>query len=401
MEQYITGTGNRDNPNTATIQPKQTLFESLAFLPCNKTVADNFTIAWSKINSPIYHKILATISGGSDSDVVLDILARCDKSHKVEYVWCNTGLEYQATQDHLDELEKKYGIEIKRIRPKWPIPSAVKKFGQPFLSKSPVSEYMSRLQKHGFKWEDKPYDELIKEYPKCQSALRWWTNSHDSDQFNIRRNKLLKEFIISNPPTFQISAQCCQKSKKSIIHELMDTGEYDLNVYGVRKAEGGVRATAYKSCFNCSSQGDYDEYRPLYWYKNEDKEDYCEALNITHSKCYSTYGLPRTGCAGCPFGKNFELELEVMKKYEPKLYAAATTIFKDSYEYTRKYRQFVKEHSNPNPQTVVEEHSVPKPQTVVAEHQDPKPQIAPEITANTEFRQLTIFDVFPTLTNVS
>lgn len=375
MDQYITGAGDKDNNNTAVVpfQPYTSLFDALGGLPLNKTVADNFTIAWSKINSPIYKKILATISGGSDSDVVVDILAKCDKNKKVEYVWFNTGLEYQATQEHLDELEKKYGIEIKRIRPKWPIPLAVQKCGQPFLNKSPVSEYMSRLQKHGFKWEDKPYEELVKEYPKCLSALRWWCNMHESDQFNIRRNKLLKEFLVLNHPTFKISAECCKKSKKSIVHELLDTGEYDLNVYGVRKAEGGARATAYKSCFNCSNQGDYDEYRPLFWYKNADKDDYCEACNITHSKCYGTYGLERTGCAGCPFGKNFEQELEVMKKYEPKLYLAATTIFKDSYEFTRKYRRFVEEHTNPKPKS------------------DP----VPEITAETNYRQLTLFDLFP------
>ena len=32
-----------------------------------------------------------------------------------------------------------------------------------------------------------------------------------------------------------------------------------------------------------------------------------------------------------------------MKKYEPKLYKAVNNIFKDSYEYTRKYREFCRE----------------------------------------------------------
>lgn len=53
--------------------------------------------------------------------------------------------------------------------------------------------------------------------------------------------------------------------------------------------------------------------------------------------------MTRTGCAGCPYGKNFEQELAVLEKHEPKLYAAATSIFKDSYEYTRKYRAFQKQ----------------------------------------------------------
>lgn len=332
-------------------------------MPLNKTVADNFTIAWSKINSPLYKNILCTISGGSDSDVMLDILTKCDKDGKITYVFCNTGLEYQATKEHLDELEQKYGVKIERVRPKWPIPVAVKKYGQPFLNKKPVSEYMERLQKHGFKWEDKPFEELMQEYPNCKSALQWWCNKNIGDQNNIRRNKLLKEFIIANPPTFRISAQCCNKSKKSIVHEFMDSGKYDLDVYGVRKAEGGARAQAYHNCFNESSKGEYDEYRPLYWYKNADKEEYCEACDIHHSRCYTEYGLKRTGCAGCPFGRDFEEELKVMEKYEPNLFVAANNIFKESYEYTRAYRKFVEEHSKASP-----------------------------VTTKIEYRQMTIFD---------
>lgn len=52
------------------------------------------------------------------------------------------------------------------------------------------------------------------------------------------------------------------------------------------------------------------------------------------------YGMSRTGCCGCPCALNFESELEILKTYEPKLYKAVTNVFKDSYEYTRKYREF-------------------------------------------------------------
>ena len=35
--------------------------------------------------------------------------------------------------------------------------------------------------------------------------------------------------------------------------------------------------------------------------------------------------------------------MEVIQEYEPKLYKAVTTVFKDSYAYTRKYREFCRE----------------------------------------------------------
>ena len=75
----------------------------------------------------------------------------------------------------------------------------------------------------------------------------------------------------------------------------------------------------------------------------EDKQRYEEHYGITHSKCYTEYGLKRTGCAGCPFGKRFEAELEVIQKYEPKLYKAVMNIFGDSYAYTRAYKKFCEE----------------------------------------------------------
>ena len=50
-----------------------------------------------------------------------------------------------------------------------------------------------------------------------------------------------------------------------------------------------------------------------------------------------------TGCVGCPFSKHINEELAVIEEHEPMLYKAAVNIFGKSYEYTAKYRAFVKE----------------------------------------------------------
>ena len=65
--------------------------------------------------------------------------------------------------------------------------------------------------------------------------------------------------------------------------------------------------------------------------------------NVQHSRCYTEYGLRRTGCVGCPFSKHINEELAIIEKHEPMLYKAAVNIFSKSYEYTAKYRAFVKE----------------------------------------------------------
>ena len=326
------------------VQKFNSIEDILNNCPDNQIICDNLVKAWAIINSPKYDKrLVCSISGGSDSDIMLDIVYRCDKDNKVDYVWFDTGLEYQATKDHLEYLENKYKIAILRIRPKIPIPLSCKKYGQPFISKN-VSEFMQRLQRHNFQWEDEPFEVLYAKYPKCKSALEWWCNTKQSDNFNIRRNKYLKEFIIQNNPKSKFSNKCCKYSKKDLVHMLVKELGYDLNISGVRKAEGGVRTIAYKSCFD-ESDG-HDNYRPIFWYKDSDKKEYEEYYGVVHSKCYTEYGLKRTGCCGCPYGRDFENELDVIKKYEPKLYKAVTNIFRGSYEYTRKYREFRKMMEN-------------------------------------------------------
>lgn len=300
-------------------------------------IADAICSAKNRVDS--HKNISVSISGGSDSDLVLDIMAK-HKTENMHFIYFNTGLEYQATKDHIKFLQDKYKIEIQTQTPKMPIPLCVKKFGEPFINKR-ASEMISRLQSHNFKWEDKTFEELCKEYPRCKSALRWWCNCFDVNTFNINNNKYLKEFLIVNPPKFPISNLCCHYSKKVVVAEFNKSHNIDLDINGIRKYEGGIRAVSYKSCFSESTKDRiYDVYRPIFWFDDKTKQAYEEQNNIVHSRCYTEYGLKRTGCVGCPFGLNFEFELQVLEKYEPKLYKAATNIFKNSYEYTRQYRRF-------------------------------------------------------------
>lgn len=323
------------------VEKAKSLDDLLENCPRNQIVGDNLVRAWAKINSPLYNKIVCSTSGGSDSDIMLDIVWRCDKDNKVEYVWFDTGLEYQATKEHLEYLENKYRINIKQYKAKKTVPVACRECGQPFISKY-VSRMIYLLQGHNFQWEDRSFSDLYEEYPNNKIALNWWTNnSGENSRFNISQNKWLKEFMLENPPQFKISNRCCDFAKKNVIHSLLKEEKYDLNISGIRKAEGGVRAYKLKNCFDENEDG-CDNYRPLFWYKNEDKEMYEQAFQIVHSKCYSEYGLKRTGCAGCPFGREFEFELQVVQDHEPKLFQAVNNIFGESYEYTRKYREFCK-----------------------------------------------------------
>ena len=267
-----------------------------------KTCADNnnYTIytAFCKAQRIMMRSYapVCSISGGSDSDIMLDMIHKVDEGGKVTYFWIDTGLEYTATKEHLAELEQKYGIEIIHIKPDKPIPTCIKEYGV---------QKMSR--------------------------------------FSIYRNKWLKEFILANPPDFPISNKCCEFAKKKPAKRIVKELDADLDMTGIRKAEGGIRSAAFKTCFSeCKSKG-CDTFRPIFWYTDKDKTDYEQMFDVQHSRCYTEYGLRRTGCVGCPFSKHINEELAVIKEHEPNLYKAAMHLFGKSYEYTAKYRAFAKE----------------------------------------------------------
>lgn len=135
------------------------------------TIYDGLVKASSVLNK--YKNVLVSVSGGADSDNMIDIvehLAPKDSSHKVTYVWFDTGVEMNATKRHLTFLEDKYGIAIQRECGKTQVAGAVRTVGYPFYSKQ-FAEYIGRLQKHDFQWEDEPFDVLCAKYPNCKAQV--------------------------------------------------------------------------------------------------------------------------------------------------------------------------------------------------------------------------------------
>jgi 3'-phosphoadenosine 5'-phosphosulfate sulfotransferase (PAPS reductase)/FAD synthetase len=119
--------------------------------------------------------------------------------------------------------------------------------------------------------------------------------------------------------------------------------DIDLVITGIRRAEGGRRATKITNCYLPEKYSPYAMYFPLFWWSNEDKSRFIKENNIKLSDCYEVYGMSRTGCIGCPFGRKLDEELDILEKYEPKLHKIATTIFAKTYDATKEYRTFVKE----------------------------------------------------------
>jgi 3'-phosphoadenosine 5'-phosphosulfate sulfotransferase (PAPS reductase)/FAD synthetase len=281
------------------------------------------------------NRIMASISGGSDSDIMLDMCMHFDKNKEMHYVFFDTGIEYEATKRHLDYLDKKYGIEIERVKAVEPVPLAVKNGGLPFISKA-ISQKINRAIKKGFCFSD----DLDDTKKLNNTERRWWTNDFGGkSKYDIKNNYGLKEFLIENPPDFKISDYCCFGAKKHTAIKYEKDNDIILSLSGMRRAEGGARVSR-QGCFNNATKSSIANYTPLWWLSDKDKQEYEQLFNIVHSDCYTVYGFKRTGCAGCPFNSKFETALKIIEKHEPKLFKAVNAIFGKSYEYTRKYRAF-------------------------------------------------------------
>lgn len=312
--------------------------------PKNLVIFDAFTKCKDVLSS--HNNTMVSISGGADSDIMLDLIER-EREREVHYVFFDTGIEYEATKRHLDDIEKKYNIKIERLRAEVPVPLGCKTYGLPFISKF-VSQMLERLQAHNFDFANdgwKSYEELMHKYTNCKCALVWWCNQYPAmegrvSNFNINSIKYLKEFLIDNPPTFKISDKCCQGAKKNTSKHYFRQNKSDLSCLGLRKSEGGIRTLVHNSCFGYDKRKKIDVYRPIFWFTDADKEEYCKFYGVEHSDCYTKYGMKRTGCCGCPFNSRFEDDLAIVKEQEPLLYKACNNIFGQSYEYTRQFRAY-------------------------------------------------------------
>lgn len=307
-------------------------------------------------------KAICSYSGGSDSDILLDLIERTRKMFElppVKYVFFNTGLEMEATKRHVKEVSEKYGVEIETVRPKESIVTAVRKNGVPFVSKI-MSEGLSAIQKkniplsvHDEYWnaEDKAAKraELKERFPGCESALNFLCccNSKGEPrpeiQLVINSSAYMLDFLKENPLNFKISNKCCTICKKNPAHKVQKG--YDLVITGERRDEGGMRSVPKgeqitSMCFY--AQGNQFRLRPLFYVSDSDKKWYKEYYSVRYSDAYEVYGLKRTGCCGCAISSKAVEELEMIRPYEPNLVKAAWNVFGDSYRFRQKYDEYRK-----------------------------------------------------------
>lgn len=307
-----------------------------------------------------YPNAICSYSGGSDSDIMLDLIERTRQTFKlppVQYVFFNTGLEMKATKDHVKAVALKYGVSIEEARPEISIVKAAREYGIPFISKQ-ISQSLGDWQEKGIPISivdefEQAYDkaqkrtELKERYPNSVIAINFLCNCDSAGnqmtrtQTAISSEKYLLDFLRECPPDFRISSKCCYYCKKKLARKVEK--DYDMVITGERFAEGGTRAISRKDntslCFSQQANGKY-RLKPLFYVSNMDKEWYKDYYGIRYSDGYEVYGLTRTGCCGCPINYKAVDDLEKVRQYEPNVVNAAWNVFGKSYEYRAKYNEY-------------------------------------------------------------
>lgn len=109
------------------------VFEIINNIPQgSQLIVDSIMLTHAKLKQ--YKKVFCSISGGSDSDILIDLCQKFDEADKITYAFFDTGIEFQATKDHISFLEDKYGVCIERVKATKPVPICCKEYGQPFIS---------------------------------------------------------------------------------------------------------------------------------------------------------------------------------------------------------------------------------------------------------------------------
>lgn len=303
---------------------------------------------------------ICSYSGGSDSDIMLDVIERVRKTFglpPVSYCFFNTGLEMDAIKRHVHETSDKYGVTITEYKPKKNIVQATRERGLPFVSKI-VSAGLESVQTKNIPLsiadeyanaEDKQAKraELKRRYPKSESAINFLCGCNSAGdprpkiQLVIGSSDYLLDFIKENPIPFRVSNKCCDYCKKHLAHRVQKG--YDMVITGERRDEGGMRsvprADSTSMCFTESADGQF-RLRPLYYVSDADKQWYKEFYGIRYSDAYEVYGLKRTGCCGCSISARAADELEKIRPHEPNLVKAAWAVFGDSYRYRKQYNEY-------------------------------------------------------------
>ncbi len=246
---------------------------------------------FKKINSKEYY---LSYSGGKDSHFLYWFIKEYLQDNDIQIIGVNTYMEHH-------EILQRINKNCDRVL-------------FPAMKPSEIKE------KYGIPCFTKFQDEMIKRYQNGSRTKNTMDAVTGENRIKFKLNKTAKELLLSDK-LHKVSNLCCKVIKKDTLKKYeKETGK--KAIVGVRGNESVMRKSQYTSCF--TKKGIFT---PLWDLTDDILNEIYKRYNIEIPGVYKY--INRTGCMGCPYGKNTELELSLLKDGQRKF---VCEYFKESYE---------------------------------------------------------------------
>lgn len=240
-----------------------------------------------------FDRYILSYSGGRDSHFLYWFIKEWMGDTKIEIVGVNTSFEIPEIRNRI------MGNSDMVLHPAMNRYEIKKQFGIPCFSKQ-QDEYIHRYQ--------------------CGSRTENTMNAVMGRNRIFNLNSKARGLLLSGR-LHKVSNKCCYYNKElPMMRYTKDVGK--KSIIAVRRSESKTRGAKYTSCMRTNGN-----FTPIYDFSDVLINDIYEAYDIETPSVY-TY-ISRTGCAGCPYGRNCETELSLLPDLQRQ---ESVKYFKESYD---------------------------------------------------------------------
>lgn len=162
-------------------------------------------------------------------------------------------------------------------------------------------------------------DEMIERYQRGSRSYNTMCAVTGENRVKFKLNNTARELLLSGK-LHKVSNKCCKFTKKQPLHDYEKrTGLKGIT--GMRGAEGILRQEKVQTCLDKKGK-----FSPLFDVSDDMIRAIEKKYNIDVPKIYEH--ISRTGCFGCPYGKDCEKELALLGENQRKF---AIKYFGESY----------------------------------------------------------------------
>lgn len=269
-------------------------------------------------------KFYLSFSGGKDSCVVHTLIDMALPGNSIPRVFADTGIELNKIRNFVCKWAK-HDDRIQIIKSSKSITEVLKKYGYPFKSKG-HSAMVAKYQNIG----TTDNSIALQHYLHLSDDGKNWSSA------NSCPDKLKYQF--TERCNLKISDACYKYLKEKPLRRWQKENKRPYAIIGIMREEGGRRKGAV--CI-VETNGKLSAFQPLAVMSRDWERWFIKQYFVPICDIYeSPYFFERTGCKGCPFNIDLQIELNTLDRHFPSERYQCEMIWGPVYaEYRRlKYR---------------------------------------------------------------